>query len=325
MHRIMPRILGRAVTVVDDQHVGLTIEEFAGGVATNDDVISIARVTYRKPMTTEPWRTLLTDERMCILQGTVEFHFFKDHDTTTGDTPQVLTATAGDTVLISKGERYRPVFPQGNTIYIPVCLPAFTPDRCLREDDDPCITEKDTTTTTTVTTSAATTTTTAAQAKPTVTDDDNDDKIYHMCQKSLWEEAVIAGNAYYPPTFEQDGFFTHATAVPGRLLLMANHFYKNVPGDWICIELNHIVLQQKAGIITKFEQAKPVGLTRPPSTAATNNNSNKEEEETETSFWIYPHIFGGIPSHIDGVVTNIFPMKRDENGSYLSIVGLITN
>jgi uncharacterized protein (DUF952 family) len=132
-----------------------------------------------------------------------------------------------------------------------------------------------------------------------------EEKIYHMCQKSLWEEAVSAGKAYYPPTFEQDGFFTHATGVPERLLDLANHFYKTVPGEWICVELSCSALKGKAGIVTKFEEAKPVGSTQPPSVT-----------------WIYPHIFGGIPSHVEGVVTNTFHMKRDENGNYLSIVGL---
>jgi len=42
---------------------------------------------------------------------------------------------AGDSVFIKKGERFRPVFPVGGTEYIPVCLPAFRPDRCVREDD----------------------------------------------------------------------------------------------------------------------------------------------------------------------------------------------
>lgn len=31
--------------------------------------------------------------------------------------------------------------------------------------------------------------------------------------------------AYFPPTFASDGF-THATAVPSRLLDVANHFYQ---------------------------------------------------------------------------------------------------
>jgi hypothetical protein len=67
------------------------------------------------------------------------------------------TAQAGETVFISKGTRFRPSFPVGDTQcvtspnfttenpfhysvdfidvrYVPVCVPAFRPDRCIRED-----------------------------------------------------------------------------------------------------------------------------------------------------------------------------------------------
>ena len=69
-----------------------------------------------------------------------------------------------------------------------------------------------------------------------------------MCQKEVWENAKKIGGAYYPPTFEKDGccccccynlflflrlllllllgFYTHATAVPSRLIVTANHFYQ---------------------------------------------------------------------------------------------------
>ena len=42
---------------------------------------------------------------------------------------ETLDVPAGKTVMIEKGERFRPMFPEGNTEYIPVCLPAFRPDR----------------------------------------------------------------------------------------------------------------------------------------------------------------------------------------------------
>jgi len=48
--------------------------------------------------------------------------------------------------------------------------------------------------------------------------------IYHMCQERLWQKAVESGKAYFPPTFEEDGFFIHATAVPIQLIEIANQF-----------------------------------------------------------------------------------------------------
>jgi uncharacterized protein (DUF952 family) len=128
-----------------------------------------------------------------------------------------------------------------------------------------------------------------------------------MCQKHLWDQALQSRTAYYPPTFEQDGYFTHATAVPSRLIDTANHFYTATVGDWICVELNQSVLHQ-LGIVTKYEQPMAVGTTE----------SNEQFQN-----WQCPHIYGGIPLQIPGVVTSIYAMKRDhESGTFLSIVGL---
>ena len=46
-----------------------------------------------------------------------------------------LIANGGDTVLIKNGTRFRPSFLE-DTEYIPVCIPAFSPDLCTREDGD---------------------------------------------------------------------------------------------------------------------------------------------------------------------------------------------
>ena len=45
-----------------------------------------------------------------------------------------LEVQAGQTVFIAKGERFKPEFPDAGTEYIPVAMPAFRPDRCIRED-----------------------------------------------------------------------------------------------------------------------------------------------------------------------------------------------
>lgn len=50
-----------------------------------------------------------------------------------------------------------------------------------------------------------------------------------MCQRSQWEAAKASDDAYFPATFEKDGF-THATAVPSRLVDTANHFYQDPGG-----------------------------------------------------------------------------------------------
>ena len=117
------------------------------------------------------------------------------------------------------------------------------------------------------------------------------DTLYHMCVKTDWEAAKANGEAYYPPTFEQDGNYTHATAVAERLIQTANHFYQESVGDWICLRMSRSALK-KCGIVTTDEPAMPVGDT--------DVSGNWEN-------WVCPHIYGGIPV---SVVDAEYPMVR---------------
>ena len=284
----MPKLIGKSTTVVD--HNGICIDELAGNVATKEDTLSVARVTVSQPCS-EPWLTLDYDEWLCCLKGSMELHY--------GD-GEVLEVKAGETCFVAKGERFQPVFPHAGTEYIPVCIPAFKPERCHREEDansevslklrqlhGDSTSEK------------------ALSCSGTLPPTESD-TLYHMCQKSLWDAALESKKAYFPPTFVEDGNFTHATAVPERLMETAHHFYTAVQGDWICVELSRQALQN-IGIVTIFENPKPVGETNVGST---------------WSEWRCPHIYGGIPGNLPGVVQHIYPMKRDENGNFLAIEGL---
>ena len=125
-----------------------------------------------------------------------------------------------------------------------------------------------------------------------------------MCLKDTWEAAKRSGGAYFPPTFEVDGFYTHATAVPSRLVETANHFYQESTGDWICLRISRAALY-RCGIIVKDEQPLPVG--------------DQPVEEAWTA-WACRHIYGGIP--IDGVVDYEYPMTR-EGSTFTGILGLV--
>jgi len=274
----MPKIIGKSVTVVE--HDGLKIDELAGNVATKNDTLSIAKVTVAEP-TSEPWLTLSYDEWICVTSGRIELH--------TASPDAVLVVNAGETVFVEKGERFKPVFPVGGTEYIPVCLPAFRPDRCLREEEN----------------GESEVSSKLQELHSKAKQSHEEETLYHMCQKSLWEEAVANKKAYFPPTFQKDGMFTHATAVPQRLITTANHFYTSTQGDWICLELSRSALLN-IGIDTVFEEAKPVG----------------ETGVGESWDWVCPHIYGGIPTTIDGIVTMTFDMKRETDGTFVSIVGL---
>ena len=286
----MPKIIGSSTTVVEID--GLRIDELAGNVATKEDTLSIAYVTVSEP-TSEPWLQLDYDEWICVRKGKLELHY---------DDDKVLEVNAGETVMVSKGEKFRPVFPTAPTEYIPVCSPAFRPDRCHRDEGDQAseVTQKllklhD------HRTDKCDTKTNITHAK-----EKDNDVLYHMCQKKMWEEAVQSKKAYYPPTFEVDGYFTHATAVPQRLIETANHFYTKSVGEWICLQLSRSALSN-VGIITKDEQGLPVGEA-------------KVSDEWVESKWVCPHIYGGIPTLSSlNVLTNIYPMTRTEDGIFLKI------
>lgn len=280
----MPKLIGRSTNVVEIG--GLRIDEMAGNVATKDDRLSIAHVTVSEP-TSEPWLTLDYDEWLCVLKGKIELHY--------GNCNQVLTVVEGETCLVEKGERFRPIFPVGGTIYIPVCVPAFKPERCKREDDEGSDVSKRLNK--------------LHDKHDEILEDGFPAIIYHMCETTLWERALQANTAYFPPTFEKDGGFTHATAVATNLIGTANHFYQNSQDDWICIELDRAALIN-LGIVTRFEEAKPVGDT-----------GTSAEWKTQ----LFPHIFGGIPAYLPGIVTKVFSMKRNkETGEFLYIEGLET-
>lgn len=298
----MPKLIGKAETVVEID--GLRIDELAGNVATSEDTISIAHVTVSSP-TSEPWLTLDYDEWLCVTKGKMVLHCQQNKDI---DNYEILEVNAGETCFVAKGERFRPVFPIAPTEYIPVCLPAFRPDRCHREEGEEAsdVTvhlrklhhmDNDN--------EGSTMQCTTATATPK---DADPDVLYHMCQEELWQEALDSKTAYYPPTFQGDGYFTHATAVPQRLVDTANHFYTSSKGEWICLQLSRQALTD-IGIITKDEEGLPVGDTE----ASSQIKENK---------WVCPHIYGGIPTTIDGVLVNTYKMERNEDGAFLNITGL---
>lgn len=278
------------------EHDGLTIEETIGNVSTQSDELSLATVTITKP-TSEPWLTLHYDEYIHVIEGWIELHH-EGNDTGSKVATRVNT---GQTVFIPKGSRMQPVFPVPAK-YLPACLPAFAPERCIREEgtelsdvsarlNELHVKKK-----------------TKSFSADEVNEQFNDVRtIYHMCQTSAYENAKSDNTAYYPPTFVADGRFTHATAVPANLITTANHFYTTTKGDWICLELDRTVLE-KLGIITLFECAKPVG------------DVGTDEDWKDD---VFPHVFGGIPVQVEGVVTNVYDMKRDDKGTFLSIDGLV--
>jgi len=304
----MIKIIGKSVRVVETD--GFSVDEYAGNVASKDDTMSLAVVKVSKPYS-EPWLTLEYDEWIAVIRGKVDCHVV---DEATQTEIKAVSAVAGETIFIEKGQRFKPVFPVADTEYVPVCIPAFKPERCKREDEEgrdkdeeEKITERLRELHTQETTSESNNDTSVGETEST--SDYENGVLYHMCEEPTWKAAVESGEAYFPPTFKQDGGFTHATFVAENLIETANHFYTSSKEDWICLQLcSAKTLKNKCGIVTKFEEAKAVGATA---------------VDDEWKSQVFPHIYGGIPVSIPGIVTKVYPMKRDPtNGRFISITGL---
>jgi uncharacterized protein (DUF952 family)/quercetin dioxygenase-like cupin family protein len=281
-------IVGSTKRVVDAGT--FSIDELAGNVATNSDRISIAYVKAAAG-TSEPWLTLDYDEWMCVLKGKVKFEV-SDSDP--------IFACAGSTVFVERGTRFKPSFEEDSE-YVPVCLPAFRPDRCKREDttdDGEAIASKLQKLHSGGYGEAAVCRASGDDSKPEV--------LYHMTTKTEWEAAKAEG-VYYPKSYEKDGHYTHATGVPSRLITTLNHFYQDVPGDWICLVFTRSALR-KCGIHVRDEEAMPVG---------------DKPVGKDWGAWICPHVIGGLPTHI---VTQEYPISRDTSRTpqFIAIEGLDT-
>ncbi|MEM9173325.1 MAG: DUF952 domain-containing protein [Pseudomonadota bacterium] len=127
--------------------------------------------------------------------------------------------------------------------------------------------------------------------------------LYHLVQADLWQAAVDGDTMYYPPTYEQDGF-THATANPDLLLNVANHFYTEVPGKWLCLRMTVDSLAV-GDVEVVFEGTAPVG--------------DKEADFPGTDDELFPHILGGIHP---ATVLEVHDVIRAEDGTFLSVTGV---
>jgi uncharacterized protein (DUF952 family) len=128
--------------------------------------------------------------------------------------------------------------------------------------------------------------------------------IFHLVQKESWEKALAENSIYYPPTYTQDEF-THATANPDFLLIIGNHFYKAVEGDWLCLRMSVDTLQA-TGVKTIFEGTAPVG--------------DKQPDFPGTDSELFPHILGGIdPS----AVLQAHIVTRAADGTFIAVSEII--
>eukprot|EP00808_Paulinella_micropora_P020214 g34499.t1 len=171
--------------------------------------------------------------------------------------------------------------------YVPICLPAFSPANCHRADDGGQYAK----------------TSTSMRRLKQLHEEQKHPFLYHCAQKAVWEKCKADNKTYYPPTYKQDGF-THATADGSKLLGVLNHFYKDVPGEWVCLKFTRKSLAI-AGVDVVFEEPAPVGDT----------------PAIDSGGQLFPHLMGGIPT-ATGVVLDELPILRAPGGGFQSIPGV---
>lgn len=125
---LSPCVLRDAPVVVKTDDLSVT--EMAGGASNQEPRISIAHVKV-VAATTEATQVPGFDEYVVILAGTMKV------DVGNADPalrpwrhkraePKTLTASAGETLWLPRGQRYRYFF-DGPCEYLAVCMPAFNP------------------------------------------------------------------------------------------------------------------------------------------------------------------------------------------------------
>eukprot|EP00466_Bigelowiella_natans_P012222 jgi/Bigna1/46826/estExt_Genewise1.C_70161 len=267
----------KPVSVVDAKDI--TIREFFGRIASRDARLSACEVSVKKA-SEEAWQTPQFDEYVMVLEGKVELRYSDGSST---------TVEAGSGAFLPAGMRVKWRWP-GPCKYIPICLPAFSTDNCGREDEEGNNHAK----------------TGEAMMKLTAMHESAKHPwLYHVAKKSLWEAAKQSKSGiYYPPTFVQDGKFTHATADPTKLIDVLNHFYKDVKDEYVCLRTDRVHLE-RGGVKVIFEKTAPVG----------------DISAIDMGDQLFPHLLGGIPAQ--GVVLEEMPVMRAKDGTFLEIKGLL--
>ncbi len=124
--------------------------------------------------------------------------------------------------------------------------------------------------------------------------------IFHLALVEDWQRALDSGETYFPPTYQADGF-THGTSDARRLIDVANHFYQESEGDWLCLRMTAASLAE-TGVAVKYEAPAAVG--------------DVESDIEGTDSLLFPHLQGGIPP---AAVLATHAVTRDQKGRFLDI------
>ena len=120
LNRRFPNVVNKVRVVTTEDR---TIDEYVGNVATGNKTVSVAIVdvdSKGKGAATEGSQTPKFDEVVVVLKGRFQVKY--------NDGKECIEAIGGQTLLLPKGFKYEYNFPTGSCSYVPICMPAFSPD-----------------------------------------------------------------------------------------------------------------------------------------------------------------------------------------------------
>jgi uncharacterized protein (DUF952 family) len=110
--------------------------------------------------------------------------------------------------------------------------------------------------------------------------------IYHLAPSTRWY-SWPENEPYLPAEYDKDGFI-HCTSGDELMIKVANHYYRNVPGDYVLL----VIDMQKL-----IDPASPI------------------KWETSPVFALpFPHIYGPIDRQ---AIVGVRPIQRSDDGTFV--------
>ncbi|TWT38127.1 hypothetical protein KOR34_30950 [Posidoniimonas corsicana] len=119
----MPRLIQASARIEAAGEPPKVIDEFIGRVNSGTEALSIAKMISPQGWS-EPGQTPEFDEYTVVLRGALHVE--------SREATQIVSA--GQAIITSAGEWVRYSTPDGETEYLAVCLPAFSPDTVHRDE-----------------------------------------------------------------------------------------------------------------------------------------------------------------------------------------------
>jgi uncharacterized protein (DUF952 family) len=110
--------------------------------------------------------------------------------------------------------------------------------------------------------------------------------IYHLAPATRWN-SWPENKPYLPAEYEKEGFI-HCTSGDELMIKVANHYYRNVPGDFVLLVIDMLKLEDPASPI-KWEKSPVFGLP-------------------------FPHIYGPIDRK---AIVEVRPIQRTDDGTFV--------